>query len=71
MLVAGGWDGPSRLSSTEVLVGDSPVWTMVSPLPFVLSHMSGATVGNTVYIAGTDRIKVVIFQSRIVEIVSD
>merc|ERR1712179_235163 len=44
LLVAGGWDGGDRLSSTEVLYSVSSVWAMTTPLPRKMSAMKGVTL---------------------------
>ena len=55
LLVAGGYrfdDDGGPLSSTEVLIGDSPVWTMATPLPRALDGMASVTLDNTVFMIG-------------------
>ena len=53
LLVAGGVDGDDNLlSSTEVLTVDSPVWTMVTPLPRAVRGVGSVTLDNTVYMTG-------------------
>ena len=53
LLVAGGWkNGHGPLSSTEVLTGDSPVWTMATPLPRIVYSAGSVTLDNTVFISG-------------------
>ena len=52
-LVAGGWDGSSSLSSTEMLVGeDSKAWIMGKPLPFPRSGLRGVTIENRLLFTG-------------------
>ena len=57
LLVAGGTTGAGGsavggLSSTEVLTGDSPAWTMATPLPRAVDGMRGISLDNTVYMTG-------------------
>ena len=53
LLVAGGWkNGHGPLSSTEVLTGDSPVWTKATPLPRIVYGVASVTLDNTVFISG-------------------
>ena len=52
-MVAGGWDGSSTLSSTEMLVGeDSQTWIMGKPLPFPRSGIIGVTIENRLLLTG-------------------
>ena len=52
LLVAGGWDGGNKLSSTEILVTLAGEWRTVGPLPTAVSYLCGATLDNTVYMLG-------------------
>ena len=54
LLVAGGSAGPLRLlSSTEILrTINGNYWTMVASLPNSMQKLSGATLGNTVFMTG-------------------
>ena len=52
-LVAGGnddsWDA---ISSTELMLEDSDVWSITSPLPRAVYGVKGVTLGNTLYMSG-------------------
>ena len=50
--MAGGWDGNTKLSSTEILVTLAGVWRTVGPLPTAVYGLRGATLDNTVYMLG-------------------
>ena len=55
LLVAGGWVCKPvcrPLISTEILVGDSPVWTAAKPLPKAIDHTRGITLDNYLYMIG-------------------
>ena len=52
LLVAGGWDGYNRLSSTEILVTLAGGWRTVGRLPSAVTALRGATLDNTVYMLG-------------------
>ena len=49
-LVAGGYDGSVRLSSTEIYEGGK--WTEVGALPAAVGGVRGASLKNTVYMMG-------------------
>ena len=53
LLVAGGYYG-GYISSTEVLTGDSPAWTMATHLPMdmAVAGVRGISLHNTVYMTG-------------------
>ena len=56
LLVAGGQNTHfETISSTEVLVGDSPSWTMATPLPFAAHGLSATTLSNTLYMSGKEK----------------
>ena len=50
LLVAGGYDGSSRLASTEIF--DSGSWYLVKELSHRASGVRGARLGNTVFMTG-------------------
>ena len=50
LLVAGGYDGSSRLSSTEIF--DSGSWRLVGELSHPAKGVRGARLGNTVFMTG-------------------
>ena len=53
LLVAGGSAGPlGLLSSTEILRTINGNWIMVASLPHSMQKLSGATLGNTVFMTG-------------------
>ena len=49
-LVAGGYDGSARLTSTEIYEGGK--WTEVGALPAAVFSVRGASLQNTVYMMG-------------------
>eukprot|EP00091_Calanus_sinicus_P014715 TRINITY_DN3235_c1_g1_i1.p1 TRINITY_DN3235_c1_g1~~TRINITY_DN3235_c1_g1_i1.p1 ORF type:complete len:145 (+),score=32.76 TRINITY_DN3235_c1_g1_i1:207-641(+) len=52
-LVAGGMDDSTNgLSSTELMLEDSDVWSITSPLPRAVTGVRGVTLGNTLYMTG-------------------
>ena len=52
-LVAGGRDdSDNTLSSTELMLEDSDVWSITSPLPRAVYGVRGVTLGNTLYMSG-------------------
>ena len=53
LLVAGGYDADYyTISSTEVLIGDSPAWTSTTPLPMIVFGVASVSLYNTVFISG-------------------
>ena len=52
LLVAGGVDDSHYRSSTEVLTGDSSVWTLATPLPRAVSGGRSVALDNSVYLTG-------------------
>ena len=52
-LVAGGRDSSDTpSSSTELMLENSNVWSITSPLPRALYSVKGMTLGNTFYMSG-------------------
>ena len=51
-LVAGGYDGSNRLSSTEMLTRTSSAWVMVNNLPRKMTGVRGVTLGGVLYMTG-------------------
>ena len=52
-IVAGGWDGSSRLSSTEMLIGqDAKEWTWGPQLPSARWGARGVSIGNRFLLTG-------------------
>merc|ERR1712131_279747 len=51
-LVAGGWDGSNRLSSTETLVEGGQAWNFQQPLPSGRTGLRGISLPNTVIMTG-------------------
>ena len=52
LLVGGGFDGSTVLSSTEILTSGSLTWVYSTPLPRRIMGVKGVTLGNTLYLAG-------------------
>ena len=53
LLVVGGWDKKNdELSSTEIQVSRSSAWKEVAQYPRKMSHLSGGTLDNIVYMTG-------------------
>ena len=53
-IVAGGWDGQTRLDSSEMSEQDSQ-WSLISSLPQRLEFLSGLTLGNEVLMFGKEK----------------
>ena len=53
LLVAGGWQGTSAISSTEVYVDGDSAWTQGPPLPRALTGLRGVSGNNEVLMIGT------------------
>jgi len=51
-LVAGGYYNYDYMSSTEVLIGNSPTWALTTPLPRILVAMRAVTVQGVLYLTG-------------------
>ena len=51
-LVAGGYDGSNRLSSTETMVEGGQAWNFQQPLPSARSDLRGISLPNTVIMTG-------------------
>ena len=51
-VVMGGYDGDSRLSSTEMLSEGEDTWRERAPLPRPLIYQSSVSLGNVIYLTG-------------------
>ena len=51
-VVMGGYDGNSRLSSTEMLSEGEDTWRERAPLPRPLSSLRSVSLGNVIYLTG-------------------
>ena len=51
-VVAGGWDGSSRLSSVYTLLSGEPAWTRLANLPRTLSSARASVVGGKIRVTG-------------------
>ena len=54
-IVAGGWDGSSYLSSTEVLTAGASEWRTGGALPSPRNTLRGVTILNQFYVTGECR----------------
>ena len=52
LLVAGGYDSDSDLSSTELLVGEASAWVLTGELPSPRDGLRGANIDNKVLMTG-------------------
>ena len=51
-LITGGYDGSSRLSSTEMFTEGQLGWTDVGPLPFAATLLRGVSLNNRIIMTG-------------------
>jgi len=54
LLVAGGYSGSDRLSSTELLVGEASAWVLTGELPSPRIALRGANIDNRILMTGGD-----------------
>jgi len=53
LLVTGGWDGSSHLSTTELLaISSATAWTLAAPLPIAVNVLRAAFLPDGLYVAG-------------------
>ena len=55
--MAGGWDGPSDLDSTETLIEGGKSWTLGAKLPSGRSGLGGVSLPHTVIMTGKTKSK--------------
>ena len=51
-MITGGYDGSSRLSSTEMFTEGQLGWTDVGPLPFAATLLRGVSLNNRIIMTG-------------------
>ena len=51
-MVTSGYDGDNYLSSTEIQLTRTSEWKQVQPYPVAVDGLTGATIGNIVYMTG-------------------
>ena len=61
-LITGGYDGSSRLSSTEMFTEGQLGWTDVGPLPFAATLLRGVSLNNRIIMTGDNFTAIIVLK---------